>query len=241
MSGYAGDMSLKGRADLECSPVVANSAMNRLRVLAGRNGYGADLGFDVAAWLTARLAARPRVTWVDLCCGAGRALEEAARAFDADPATRGRLAIVGVDLAAAHDRRAAAPGLTVVEANAEGWCPDGPVDLVTCVHGLHYLGDKLGLVSRALGWLAPEGRFAANLDLGNVKVDGRPGARAVLAALRAAGVEWDGRRRALRADGPREVAFGVEYLGADDAAGPNATGQPAVASHYARAARDPDG
>ena len=236
MSGYDA-VVLKDRGDLERSPVVANNAMNRLRVLAGPNGYATDLGFDVAAWLAGRLATRSRVTWVDLCCGAGRALEEAARAFDADPATRGRLEIVGVDLAAAHDRRPATPGLTVVEANVEGWSPDGPVDLVTCVHGLHYVGDKLGSIARACGWLSPGGRFAANLDPGNVKVDGRAGARPVLAALRAAGLTWDGRRRVLRGDGPREVAFGLEYRGADDAAGPNATGQPAVDSHYTRAAR----
>jgi hypothetical protein len=234
-------MGLKDPADLELSPVVANNAMNRLRVLTGPNGYATDLGFDVAAWLAERLAARERVTWVDLCCGAARALDEASCSFDADPATRGRLTIVGVDLAAAHDRRSPAPGLQIVEANVERWTPDGPVDLVTCVHGLHYVGDKLGLVTRALGWLAPAGRFAANLDLANVKVDGRPGSRAVLPTLRAARVTWDGRRRLLRADGPRQLAFDLEYRGADDGAGPNATGQPAVDSHYTRAARSPRG
>jgi hypothetical protein len=33
--------------------------------------------------------------------------------------------------------------------------------------------------------------------------------------------------------GPREVEFGLQYLGADDTAGPNYTGQPAVAAYYA--------
>lgn len=228
-------MPLKDRVELEASPVVANSAMNRLRVLTGPNGYATDLGFDVAAWLAARLGTQRSVAWVDLCCGAGRALDEAARQFDADPVTRGRLAITGVDLAAAHDRRDPAPGVSIVEANVERWTPAARVDLVTCVHGLHYVGDKLGLVSRALTWLATDGRFAANLDLGNVKVDGRPGARQVLAALRAAGVARDARRRVLRADGPRSVEFGLTYVGADDGVGPNATGQPAVDSHYRRA------
>lgn len=33
--------------------------------------------------------------------------------------------------------------------------------------------------------------------------------------------------------GPASVRFGLRYLGADDASGPNYSGQPAVTSHYA--------
>jgi hypothetical protein len=36
----------------------------------------------------------------------------------------------------------------------------------------------------------------------------------------------------LRCNGPRNVAFNLRYLGADDRVGPNYTGQPAVASYY---------
>ncbi|MEU2630736.1 SAM-dependent methyltransferase, partial [Kitasatospora sp. NPDC007106] len=61
-------------------------------------------------------------------------------------------------------------------------------------------------------------------------------ARPVLAALRAAGFRYDARRRLLTLQGGRRppVALpGFRYLGADPAAGPNWTGQPAVASYYA--------
>ncbi len=38
-------------------------------------------------------------------------------------------------------------------------------DLITCVHGLHYAGDKLAVLTRAVDWLTPGGLFAADLDL----------------------------------------------------------------------------
>jgi hypothetical protein len=50
---------------LHASAVVANSAMNRER----------ELGFNPLAWLVCRTGA---VSWLDLCCGTGRALGQAA-------------------------------------------------------------------------------------------------------------------------------------------------------------------
>ena len=32
------------------------------------------------------------------------------------------------------------------------WQPARAFDLITCVHGLHYIGDKLALLARAAGW-----------------------------------------------------------------------------------------
>jgi ubiquinone/menaquinone biosynthesis C-methylase UbiE len=69
---------------LEASSVVANVAMNRERRLAGRDGYSRVLGFDI-------LGLPPGSRWLDLCCGSGRALLDAA-------AVRPDLDITGVDL-----------------------------------------------------------------------------------------------------------------------------------------------
>ena len=75
------------------------------------------------------------------------------------------------------------PGLTclrLVEASLTTWRPDRAFDLITCVHGLHYVGDKLGLIARAASWLAEDGLFVANLDLANLKLaDGRAAGRKV--------------------------------------------------------------
>lgn len=61
--------------------MVANCAMNRDRQLAGVNSYARELGFDPLAFLSSRLGGQglhAGAGWLDLCCGAGRALIQAA-------------------------------------------------------------------------------------------------------------------------------------------------------------------
>ncbi|GAA2136691.1 class I SAM-dependent methyltransferase [Actinomadura napierensis] len=200
-------------AALEMSPVVANCAMNRERTLAS---YGRELGIDVLAEIGGG--------WLDLCCGAGRALAEAA-------ARRPDARITGVDLAGHF--LPAASAVQLVTASVTKWAPDEPYDLITCVHGLHYVGDKLGVLARAASWLGVDGLLVANFDVASVRLaDGSPGGRRVTAALREAGFHYDSRRRRISLRGRREARLPYRYLGADDQAGPNYTGQPAVDSSY---------
>lgn len=199
-------------ATLESSSVVANNAMNRERNLDGVNSYAKDLGFHPLETLA------PHQSWLDLCCGSGRALTEVSR--------RGKpYTLVGVDLV---DHFEAQPegGPTLLAASLHTWYPRKVFDLITCVHGLHYIGDKLGLLSRAARWLSPGGLFAAHLDLANVKTPApfRP---------RRYGMDYDSRRRLVTFRGPIRLDFPFRYVGADDKAGPNYTGQPAVDSYYA--------
>ncbi|GIJ44284.1 methyltransferase [Virgisporangium aliadipatigenens] len=208
---------------LSRSSVVANNAMNRERQLAGPNSYAKELGFDPTAGLV------PGTAWLDLCCGSGRALVQAAR-----PGVE----IVGVDLVDAFVPGPHPAGVRLVEADVRAFAPERAFDLVTCVHGLHYVGDKLGLLARVAAWLAPAGRFVADLDLSSVRLlDGRPAGRPLTAALRAAGFAYDARRRRLTRTGPATVQLPYGYLGADDRAGPNYTGQPAVHSYYRELSR----
>jgi SAM-dependent methyltransferase len=204
---------------LERSAVVANCTMNRERSLTGSNGYGRELGLDVLAELG------DGARWLDLCCGSGRALDEAAALLD------GRAEIVGVDLAGRFvPERPAGPRL--VTASVTAWTPDGRFDLITCVHGLHYVGDKLEVLARAASWLTGDGLLVASFDARSVRlVDGT--ARRVAAELRRQGFAYDASRRRVSLRGGREVRFPFRYLGADDQAGPNYTGQPAVDSFYA--------
>ncbi|MGZ3143395.1 class I SAM-dependent methyltransferase [Lentzea chajnantorensis] len=204
-------MSLLADEALWRSAVVANCAMNRERGLAG---YRRELGLDL------RLPSGTR--WVDLCCGSGKALAEAARAD---------VAITGVDLVDHHVPER--PGLRFVVAPVDEWEPAAAVDLVTCVHGLHYVGDKLAVLTRAVSWLAPGGRFVANFDVASVRrADGSPYGRVLTKALRAAGFRYDTRKRLISFAGEGRPALPFRYLGADDRAGPNYTGQPAVHSCY---------
>jgi len=168
---------------LSWSSVVANSAMNRERGLEGGNSYAKELGIDVLGFLHERLREGGRVAWLDLCCGSGKALIEAGeRLCDAT----GDVEILGVDLVPMFVR--VPTGLSCVtlrEADLRSWCPERRYDLITCVHGLHYVGDKLGLVARALGWLEDDGIFVASLDSSAIRyADGRPATRRIAAALR---------------------------------------------------------
>ncbi len=231
-------MTLLGDDELERSAVVANCRMNRERNLRGSNGYEKEIGFAPLEFLKGRLARRRTVAWLDLCCGTGRALIEAAGIVHAEGLG---VEIVGVDLVGMFDRPRPELGcLRLVEASLNAWRPDRPFDLITCVHGLHYFGDKLGLIARAASWLVDDGLFVANLDLPNIRLAGDPAGRKMVAGLRRAGLEYHRRRRLVASHGKREVVLPFRYLGADDGAGPNYTGQPAVNSFYERSRVSPE-
>src|SRR5579872_3608192 len=133
---------------LERSEVVANSAMNRDRGLHGGNSYEKELGFDPAAFLRERLQSQPQVSWLDLCCGAGQALVDAAQLFRAEGA-QGKVILLGVDLIPMfHLVPADIQYLRLEAASLSMWYANQKFDLITCVHGLHYVGDKLGVIQK---------------------------------------------------------------------------------------------
>jgi SAM-dependent methyltransferase len=226
-------MNLLDHDSLERSPVVANSRMNRERGAVGVNSYEKELRFNPLTFVMDRLDAKGAVAWLDLCCGRGRALVDAAKAL------LGRrpgndLTLHGVDLVAMFD---AVPHdvdfLTLELCSIHDWTPAGRFDLITCVHGLHYLGDKLGLIERAATWLFVEGFFAANLDLANLRfADGTPLRRQLLKRFRECGLIYDSSRHLLSCAGAKSFSLGLRYVGADDSAGPNYSGQEAVDSYY---------
>lgn len=221
-------------AQLEPSAVVANCRMNRERSLSGSNGYSRELGLHPLEVLREKAKSAIHIRWLDVCCGTGNALLEAAQIVEAEGWSSG-LEIVGVDLVGMFAQRPAAEScLQLVTASISSWKPTGRFDLITCVHGLHYLGDKLGAIGRMVSWLKPDGRFVANFSLENIQLqDNRPASRVVATWLKKAGLRYDGRWRRLACNGHRWLDVPYQYLGANDQAGPNYTGQPAVNSHYA--------
>ena len=212
-------------AELEASSVVANCRMNRERELTGGNGYQRELGLHPLAFLRARSGGQ---RWLDLCCGTGRALFEADSLLGAHE----EVSIVGVDLHEPFWPGQASPKLRLIAASVHSWRSDERFDLITCVHGLHYVGDKLGVVARAVSWLTDDGTFVANLDSDNLRDEedgplGRRGPR----LLREAGMQYDTRRHRLTCQGRKTLELPLSYVGADEA-GPNYTRQPAVNSRY---------
>jgi hypothetical protein len=226
-------MKLLSDEVLERSEVVANCRMNREREVAGSNGYARELGFHPLEMLMEREAAGRDVGWLDLCCGSARALVQAAEALRNNE-TMKRIEIVGVDLVGMfHRPESNLTCLRLFEASVSSFEPDRAFGLITCIHGLHYIGDKLGLIARACSWLADDGLFVASLDLRNIKLCDRPAAgRKVSGDLRKVGMEYDCKRRLLKFRGRGVFELPYKYLGANDQAGPNYTGQAAVDSYY---------
>ena len=109
--------------------------------------------------------------------------------------------------------------MELVTASTAGWSPARAYDLITCVHGLHYLGDKLALLARAASWLTPDGLLSAGRAAGTRRAVGRR-------------LRLHARPHRLTLCGGRSVTVSFDYLGADADAGPSHTGRPAVASYY---------
>lgn len=228
------DPTLVSREDLEHSPIVANCRMNRERRLTGGNGYVRELGFNPVVVLKERIASGAFGRWLDLCCGTGTALMDA----DAELQAAGlnhQAEIIGVDLVGMFRQTdALSTCLKLIVSSLANWQPAKRCDVVTCVHGLHYIGDKLELIVRAASWLSDEGMFSASLGLENLRfADGRPAGRRIVSVLRKQGFLYDARKRILTCRGQRHVELPFQYIGANDQAGPNYTGQPAVDSYYA--------
>lgn len=220
---------------LEQSSVVANSLMNRERSVVGSNSYAKELNFNPLTFLSERLQQQPHATWLDLCCGTGRALVEAAQFFH-DAGTAAKVRLTGIDLAGLFHRIPADLNcLELHESSLSAWNEQGEYDLITCVHGLHYLGNKLEIIQRFAARLSGNGVFIAHLDSGNLKFHhGEPAGKQIISELRKNGFSYDSRRRLLRCQSTRETELPFDYLGADDQAGPNYTGQAAVNSYYRR-------
>jgi SAM-dependent methyltransferase len=145
------------------------------------------------------------------------------------------LSITGIDLEAPierlHEDNRRMP-VTFVSSAIRDWHPQTKYDLITCVHGLHYVGDKLGALRSIAQWLTPDGFFAANFDIASVIVDNTSTGRLPSTVLRESGFAYDTRRHLITRAGDGTIMFSYTFVGADHRAGPNYTGQPAVAGHY---------
>ena len=70
-------------------------------------------------------------------------------------ARESQLTLLGVDLVAMFDAIPTDVDFVRLEScSVHDWKPVRRYDLITCVHGLHYVGDKVGLIERTAGWLS---------------------------------------------------------------------------------------
>jgi SAM-dependent methyltransferase len=120
------------------------------------------------------------------------------------------------------------PHLHLIESPVGECVLEGQFELITCVHGLHYLGDKLGILAQYAALLSETGRLVGHLDLNNIQGIER---RGLLALLRKYGWRYDARRHLIEGT-VRSQPLPLRYLGAQDFDAPNFTGQPGVNSFY---------
>ncbi len=225
-------MQLKSKEELGWSDVVANNAMNRERKAIGINSYEKDVYLNPIKFIEERLD-KGNVSWMDLCCGRGNALIEASKIFH-EKKYKHKLCLEGLDLVdyfAEQDEQDEI--LSLKQSNLESWLPIESYDLITVVHGLHYIGDKLALIQKALAALKKDGLFTANLDLNNIKIKGKENSLEIVKSyFKKEKLNYNARKKVLRIEGIRKVQLPFRFIGANDAAGPNYTGQNVVDSYY---------
>ncbi|TWF41318.1 methyltransferase family protein [Chitinophaga polysaccharea] len=215
--------------DLIWSAVVANAAMNRDRNASGINSYEKEFKFIPAAFLEKKIAQNGYAAWLDICCGSGWALTQTA-AILAAKGLQSKASLTGIDLLDTFPPPD--ENITCLQwevRSVVNWQTPRTYDLITCSHGLHYLGDKLQTIRMAANALQPDGYFVAHLDLQNIQVNSH-GATAKL--FTGNGFSYQHRSRLISCSGPLLFDYPYTYQGADDTTGPNYTGQGAVTSYY---------
>jgi trans-aconitate methyltransferase len=225
-------MKLLSENELIWSWVVANSKMNRERNASGVNSYERELKFKPETFLENYIHQFGFVKWLDLCCGQGKALIQAAD-YLSKKNLQDKATLKGVDLVDAF--QPIPPSITCINFEVRSivvWSAEDQYDLITCIHGLHYIGDKLKVLKTVLGRLSAEGLFVANLDLNNISIVNDDAENYLMDFFNKYNIQYNRRTRMLVCKGARQLDLKVSYKGASDEAGPNYTGQDAVCSMY---------
>jgi len=224
--------TLLSENELIWSPIVANTRMNRERQASGINSYEQEIGFRPEDWLLDRLQNQKKVRWLDVCCGQGNALLQVAHCF-ATQKLQPKVELLGLDLV---DFFKPIPSnitcLRFETGSIINWQPSHTYDLVTCIHGLHYVGDKLKAISQLANSLNGNGLFIANFDLASVFVNEHSHSPEVKTWLDQQQIDYQEKQKLIRTNGHPVAPFAGKYIGANDQAGKNYTGQEAVQAHY---------
>lgn len=225
---------LLNEEELEWSAIVANNSMNRKRQSVGVNSYQKDLNFNPIDFLQNRHD-QNEISWLDLCCGEGNALIQAAKFFHQNYPIL-KIKLEGIDLV---DFFSPIPNqvetlISLRSLNLANWQVEKQYDLITIVHGLHYVGDKIGLIQKVTKALKANGLFIANLDLENIQIPSKINAKSYLKNyFQSEGFDYSSQKHILKIEGQKYIHHPFQYLGADDEAGKNYTGQAVVDSYYA--------
>jgi SAM-dependent methyltransferase len=227
------NLTLLNNIQLERSSIVANSQMNRERNLFGSNSYEKELNLNPITYLIGKLSSKSNVAWLDICCGSGKALTQAAEDLNKKN-LENRIKIIGIDLVSFfYPMNKDLTCLELIVKSILDYNPSLKFDLITCVHGLHYLGDKLSIIAKITSWLTDDGLFLANIDPNSFCDENSSSiAKPITKMLKTQGVNYNNKKHLISCQGKKLVSFPYYYLGASDLAGANYTKQPAINSYY---------
>ncbi len=119
--------------------------------------YEKVLGINIAQLL------KPGATWIDMCCGNGRALETFLEQHQAD-----NCELVGIDTCPVSNES----GVEFVTSNVREYEHPKPVDLITCVYGLMYIDRKIETLQKWYRQLSEGGHLVVNLDYSTLILEG---------------------------------------------------------------------
>ncbi len=226
-------MTLLNDKSLEASNIVANCLMNRERRAFGDNSYEKEIFINPYYYLKDRMQHQETVCWLDFCCGRGKAIIQLMTAFQKEGIDH-RFQFIGVDLIEMGDPMPTGMiNITLTESSIHSFETDLAFDLITCVHGMHYIGDKLKAIKQYSSYLKEDGLFLCNLDT-NTLFDkaGKKLGRKINADLKMADIDYSSQKKMITVKGKKKICLPYTYLGADDTHGKNYTGQKVVASYY---------
>ena len=145
-----------------------------------------------------------------------------------------KIGLEGIDLVSYFSEYSAYEGiLRLIQMNLENWTPNKKYDLVTIVHGLHYIGDKISLLEKVSNALNQDGKLLGNFSLENVRIQGVKDSEKMLRKIfKESGIVYNSRTKMIEITESISLSSKFKYLGADDQVGPNYTGQPVVDSVY---------
>lgn len=196
------------------SPTVANSRMNRSRNASGINSYEQEFKFKPGQFLESAVAEKGSAAWLDICCGEGKALLQTAQYFK----NRNRqqaIELNGIDLIENSNSNSDVVFYVMPFSSFKSAIK---YDLITCVHGLHYVENKLAAIEKAISLLKVKGLFVANLDLSDICIKDTDSNQLLKDRLKKENIQYNSRRKIIKKIGYDELRFDYDYLGADEKA-----------------------
>ncbi|MCR6640438.1 MAG: class I SAM-dependent methyltransferase [Sporocytophaga sp.] len=226
-------MNLLNNQNLESSPIVANNRMNRERNAVGINSYEKDIYLSPVEFINKSFKTKSTFDWLDICCGRGKALIQTAQ-YASKHFPSKQISFTGIDLIDMFDPiPEECNSITLYAQSFFNFESEQKYDLITCVHGLHYMGDKLEAIRKASSMLNDEGLFIANFDTKCIKsIEFDNNQQKLLSWFKSGNIEYNSRKRLITVNGSRNLTVPFQFVGADDKAGANYTGHEAVDSYY---------